>query len=251
VNSDFRALTSALSRSATLIVAIAVALVAYFWLIQPRVTAYVLARNDVRTKQVRLQTGQEALARAARIQPVTDAAFMADFNRRMSADDKVSEIIASIAKALATDDSGTHVRGLLIEAGEHQRIEVQSAVADERSDFQPRVAQNPEAGRRGVADGDPRARQFPVPLLCTPVAVSFESDFESVGTFLWGLRDAPTVVEVNSLAIERGLPLMRVRAQLLIYQRLGAGDQGDAGESPRSSAANLAPGELASNLALR
>jgi hypothetical protein len=252
VNTDYRAFTSVLSRSATAIVCLAMAVLAYFWFIQPRVAAYVLARNDVRTQQARVATLQDALTRGARIPPATDAAFVADFARRMSADDKVSEILASIARSLGSGDADTRVRGLLIEAGERLPVAVQPSATDPRVDTEPRVAQQDRgAAGRAIPGGDPRAQLLPGPLLCTPVTVSFESDFEAVGSFLWGLRDAPTVVEVSSLTVERGLPLMKVRAELLIYQRLGSGDQGQTGGSPRASAADVPPGELTSNQALR
>ncbi len=250
VNTDLRPVTSALSRSAMAIVSIAIAVLAYFWFIQPRISVYVLGRNEVRTQQARVQALQDAIARGARLPQSTDTAFVAEFNRRMSADDQVSEIIAAIARSLSSGDMDKRVRGLLIEAGERRRVNVPVDTGDLRSDVQPRVAQSAAAEPGAIPAGDPRAQLFAGPLLYTPVAVSFESDFEAVGAFLWNLRDAPTVVEVSALTIERGLPLMKVRAQLLVYQRVVSTDGAEGSGSPRTSSA-MAPDELGSNQAVR
>jgi hypothetical protein len=171
VNTDYRAFTSVLSRSATAIVCLAMAVLAYFWFIQPRVAAYVLARNDVRTQQARVATLQDALTRGARIPPATDAAFVADFARRMSADDKVSEILASIARSLGSGDADTRVRGLLIEAGERLPVAVQRRYRAARRAAGPRRRGPCHPGRRSAGAAASRSlavhaghRQFRIGL---------------------------------------------------------------------------------------
>ncbi len=248
MSADPRSFTGAVSRGAAAIVTIAVVLVAYFWFIEPRVAAYVLARNDVRTQQARLQNLQSALARGARIPVATDEDFVAEFNRRMSADDKVSDVIASIARSLNAGNAGTRVKGLLIEAGQRQRLSmvIPDAATRAEADTQPHAVTSGATEEAAAPGNDPRARLFPVPLQFTPVAVTFESDFEAAGEFLWELRNAPTLVEVSSLTIDRGLPLLKVRARLLIYQRLASGDGDDASGGPRAAAGMPPPG-LASN----
>lgn len=48
---------------------------------------------------------------------------------------------------------------------------------------------------------DPRFALFPAALKYTPVTLTADSDYASLGHFLWRLRDLATVVEIRSLEI--------------------------------------------------
>ena len=53
----------------------------------------------------------------------------------------------------------------------------------------------------GGAVPDPRLALFQAPLKYTPVMLTAEADYRSVGEFLWNLRDLSTLVEIRSLEI--------------------------------------------------
>ena len=69
------------------------------------------------------------------------------------------------------------------------------------------------------AQPDPRVALFTHSIEYTPVEVSFESSYEAIGRFLWRLRELPTTIEIGSMEIVRGLPLMRMRLTLFVYRR--------------------------------
>jgi hypothetical protein len=51
---------------------------------------------------------------------------------------------------------------------------------------------------------DPRFALFDVPVSHVPIRVAFDSDYASLGGFLWAFRDLPTTVEIRALSI--GVP---------------------------------------------
>ena len=66
---------------------------------------------------------------------------------------------------------------------------------------------------------DPRLRLFDTVLDYTPVTVRFESTYEGIGRFVWGLQGLPTTVEIREVELTRGLPLMKARLVLFVFQR--------------------------------
>jgi hypothetical protein len=53
----------------------------------------------------------------------------------------------------------------------------------------------------GSALPDPRFALFGVPLTYSPVTMTADADYGSLGNFLWRLRDLATVIEVRSLVV--------------------------------------------------
>jgi len=51
---------------------------------------------------------------------------------------------------------------------------------------------------------DPRFALFDAPVSHAPIRVAFDTDYASLGRFLWAFRNLPTVVEIRGLQI--GLP---------------------------------------------
>jgi hypothetical protein len=51
---------------------------------------------------------------------------------------------------------------------------------------------------------DPRFALFDLPVSHVPIRLAFDTDFASVGRFLWAFRDLPTTAEIRALSI--GLP---------------------------------------------
>jgi hypothetical protein len=48
---------------------------------------------------------------------------------------------------------------------------------------------------------DPRLALFDVPISLAPIRVQFETDYASLGRFLWAFRNLPTTVEIRSLSV--------------------------------------------------
>jgi hypothetical protein len=55
-----------------------------------------------------------------------------------------------------------------------------------------------------AAQRDPRFALFDGPLQHVPIRVAFDTDYASLGRFLWAFRDLPTTVEIRALSI--GVP---------------------------------------------
>jgi hypothetical protein len=83
--------------------------------------------------------------------------------------------------------------------------------------------------RSGIDGSDPRLALFPYEVSYTPLRVTFESTFEAAGNVLWQLRDLPTIVEVRSATLTRGLPLMKTELLVRVLQRGSTIDSGQAG----------------------
>jgi hypothetical protein len=101
---------------------------------------------------------------------------LARFERQTAALDPTSELLEQLARLAAT----ARVSNLLIATG--SRVGVAQAGG-------PQVV--------GAVAADPRIALFTMPLAYTPIAMSFDAQYEEAGTLLWRLRDLATTVEVR------------------------------------------------------
>ena len=145
----------------------------------------------------------------------------------MSRDDKVADVAAALAHAVLDDAPAGQLRSFVIETGD--RVPQGSTPAARRF-----------AAGHGIGGGwpDPRLALFPYAVSYTPLRVTFESTFEAVGNVLWQLRDLPTMVEVRSATLTRGLPLMKTELLVRVLQR---GEAIDGAPSLAPGAASSAP----------
>jgi hypothetical protein len=226
-----------LERLLPFLTVVAVVTCGYLWFIQPSLGTYLRARSDAQALAERALTLQRAVGRAP-VQPATgDQASIHEFEMRMSADDKVPDVAAALAAAVLAAAPPDKLRAFTIETGDR----VQSP-AGGGSAGAPRDPASP------LADAsDPRLALFPYAVTYTPVRVSFESTFEAAGSFLWNLRDLPTVVELRSATLSRGLPLMKADVLIRVFQRGEAMDAGQVvmpgtpGAPPSPTAPRVAP----------
>ena len=133
-----------------------------------------LAQQRARVQSVRSQVG----APLPSARPVGDP--IAAFERRVAVGDASGRLLQELSRLGAS----TGVRPETIEMGDQQPA--------------------PAAGSPGVAGGalpDPRLALFPLPLAYSPVVITAESEYASLGGFLWKLRDLATVVEVRKVEI--------------------------------------------------
>jgi len=197
-------------RFAPLIVVAACLLVGYFWFVQPKVSEYVRQRTERGSLESRVRLLRDAVNRGRTVLPPDEAAAMRLFQERTSPDDKVSEVVELLARNAMQSAPKDRVRGLQIQTGTSIR-------------WQPGEPP-PNAGRAGggADEPDPRFALFGMPLTYTPVTIAFESSYEAITSFLWQLRDLPTTIELRSMELTRGLPLMQAKIQIFVYQREAA-----------------------------
>lgn len=116
------------------------------------------------------------------------------FERQVAGPDVSSQVLLQLSRLA----SSAAVSNLAIETG--NQVIVATPAGPQASD--------------GNARPDPRFGLFDVPLAYSPILMSFDADYESLGGFLWLLRDFATTIEVRSLEIR---------------PRPGAGDPGADG----------------------
>jgi hypothetical protein len=184
-------LAEALERLLPFLTIVAMVTAGWFWFVQPRFGAYLRARTDAAALEERVRTLQEASGRARPQPPADLARTEREFEARVAADDKVADVAAVLARAVLASAPAGRLRAFVIESGDN------------------------------MDGGDPRLALFPYAVRYTPVRVSFESTFEAAGNVLWQLRDLPTLVEVRSATLTRGLPLMTIELVVRVLQRGG------------------------------
>lgn len=190
------------------IVVAAIVALGYFLFVQPRVAEYLSARTEIATLEDRARTLQDTINRGKTAPSANEAAALKLFEERMSPDDRVGDVVELLAK-LATDSApqGT-IKGLQIATGESGRWPAGAGQAATRS-----------GSSESADEPDPRFGLFPVTLTYTPVTVTFQGSYDAIQRFVWRLRDMPTMIEIRSMELARGLPLMQVVVRLFVYQR--------------------------------
>jgi hypothetical protein len=206
----------------------AVVTAGWFWFVQPGFRSYLRAGTGAAALEQRVRTLQEASGRT-RPQPAADLdRTQREFEKLVSSDDRIADVAAALAKMVLASAPAGQLRSFVIETGDRMPTSQGSA--------------------GGAADaGDPRLALFPYAVSHTPLRISFESTFEAAGNLLWHLRDLPTMVEVRSATLTRGLPLMKTE---LIVRVLRRGETTGVADAALAAAAGpAAPGPTAPRLA--
>jgi hypothetical protein len=204
-------LAEALERLLPFLTIVAIVTAGWFWFVQPRFGAYLRARTDAAALEERVRTLQEASGRARPQPPADLARTEREFEARVAVDDKVADVAAALARAVLASAPAGRLRSFVIESGDGMSARAQGGTGA--------TARASDGG--GFDGGDPRLALFPYAVSYTPVRVSFASTFEAAGNVLWQLRDLPTVVEVRSATLTRGLPLMTIDLVVRVLQRGG------------------------------
>lgn len=207
MNKLLRNLQGALVWLAPLVVVLAVVGVAYVALIDPRIARSRAARLNAEALEVRLAELRRSLDGSAPIGAGDALEALKEFERRAPAEDRLAKLTEDIARLAL--GSGPDVRELFIEAG--------ATVTP-----QPSQSGTPRVVGGSGGGPDPRLDLFPVSLEYTPINVSFQTAFDQLGRFLWGLRNLPTIIEIRSLEMTRDVPYLKVKLELFAYRRLGS-----------------------------
>jgi hypothetical protein len=107
------------------------------------------------------------------------------FERQVASQDAAPALLEHLARLA----SNARARNLLIET-------VESGAAS--------AAGSAKAGRDDASQRDPRFALFDVPVSHAAIRVAFDTDYASLGRFLWAFRNLPTTVEIRALTV--GLP---------------------------------------------
>ena len=196
-----------LSRVLPFVVAGAILLLGYFWFVQPRIAEYLTNRGEIANLEIRVRAMQDTVNRGRSTPSADEAAALKLFEERMSPDDRVSDVVELLARTALDSAPTGRVKGLQIATGQSaQWAPGQAGAVTRVGNDEPELP-------------DPRFGLFPVSLTYTPVTVSFDAGYEAIERFLWRLRDLPTMIEIRSMALARGLPLMKASVRVLVYQR--------------------------------
>jgi hypothetical protein len=182
---------------------------AFVWFIQPRLTQYSRATADAVPLENRVATMERLVQQAGAQTLDPDPGSLAEFERRVPTADRTPELLEQLARLALDSAPAGKTKALLIEAGDRQTMDSMGSVVG----FGPRVVQT------SGETPDPRLGLFPVPLTYTPVTLSFDSTYEAIGRFFWGVQHLPTAIEIRRADLTRGLPLMKIRVVLYAFQR--------------------------------
>jgi len=229
-------LAETLERLLPFLTAVLIITAGWFWFVQPRLVAYLRSRTDAAALEERVRTMQQASSRAQPAPAADLERTVREFEARVSAGDEVGEVAAAFAQAVLANAPAGQLRSFVIDTGD--RVSTSRGAVAERT---------PASGNDGPDGPDPRLALFPYAVSYTPLRLSFDSTFEATANVLWQLRDLPTVVEVRSATLTRGLPLMKTELLVRVLQR-GSATEAAAPTVPASAAAPV-PGPTAPRLA--
>jgi len=216
-----------LTRLLPFVVAGVIILAGYFWFIQPKVTEYLRMRTDITAAETQVRTLQGQVSRGQTATSPDEAAALRLFEERVSADDRVAETVELLARLALDSGPKGSIKGLQIQTGPSGQF--------------PASANQPARSPGDAGDGpDPRFGLFPVTLTYTPVTVSFDGSYDAIQRFAWRLRDLPTMIEIRSMELVRGLPLMKMAVSVFVYQR-GAAAAPEAAPPAGAGASPQAP----------
>jgi hypothetical protein len=197
--------------------AVAIVIVAAGWLllVSPAMSRSSRSAREVSTLRQQLTQLRSSVSGPAP-QPAAGDPVNA-FERAVAAGDASSAVLEQLAGLAAA----AHASNLLIETGE--RVVIGGSTG-------PTASPAPQAG--SGAQPDPRFALFNTPLTYSPVSMSFDAEFGSVGTLLWKMRDMPTTIEIRIVDIKplaADVRKVHVMLSLFAYARprstAGAGAQ--------------------------
>jgi hypothetical protein len=195
-------------RFAPYFVALTLIVIGCVFAVQPLVAGHLRDRDEATRLEGRVRALQQAVAGSRSLAAPDEAAPIVIFDQRVSKGDVVADVAERLARLADESAPKGRIRSIRISTGEAVGNETASD-ASARSDD-------------GAAGPDIRFGLFPSTVSATPVTVSFESSYDAVARFAWRLRGLPTVVDIESVQLTRGLPLMRASIRVLVCRRAGA-----------------------------
>jgi len=200
-----------LKRYAPYLVPLVIVGLGWFVFVRPTVTESTRVERELEGLRQRAAFARSQPGGPPPAEPAGDP--MKAFERQVASDDPSGRLLEELSRLAAR--TGVHVDA--IENGD------QGSAA--------------EAGGPAVSGGvmpDPRFALFQTPLKYSPVTLTADADYASLGNFLWQLRDLATVVEIRSLAVTSSAETpgdtapapgtVRVTLTVFAYSRTAAGE---------------------------
>jgi hypothetical protein len=201
--------------------ALALIVAGYVLAVRPTVTDHLRHRSETVRLEGRLRVLRQAVEGGSPLAAPDGTTAIALFDQRVSEDDVVAEVAERLARLADESAPNGRIRSIRITTGEAASGDTTSEASAPATD--------------GAAGPDIRFGLFPSTVTATPVTVSFESSYDAVVRVAWRLRTLPTVVDIESVKLTRGLPLMRATIRVLVCRRSdvrAAHPSGSAGGRP-------------------
>jgi hypothetical protein len=197
----------------------------YYWVLEPGIADVLRNRVEVRTLAARVRVLEERTARGGGIVSTDQDQAISLFEQRVSKEDRVADVGERLIRAVAESATDGKLRNLVMGTGDPPAAGLAGQVRQ--------VA----AGE--VETVDPRWSLFPYRLTHTPVTLSFDASYGTIARFFSKIRDLPTAVEIRSVKLTRGLPLMSAQLTVFVFRRgdlvAGAGAAGSLQPTPGAS----------------
>jgi Tfp pilus assembly protein PilO len=198
-------LPRALPRVLPVVVGFVVVAFGYYWLLQSGISSYVRSLAEARTLETRVRALDDTVARGKGMTRPDEAEALRLFEERVSNEDQVADVLERLTRAVTESATDGKLRNLAIGTGDQSTTGAPG---------QPRPA---AAGSTETID--PRWGLFPYNLTHTPVTLSFDASYATIVSFFSKIRDLPTAIEIRSVKLTRGLPLMTMQLTVFVFRR--------------------------------
>ena len=198
-------LNALLPRVLPIVVGLIVVSAGYSWLLQSGIADYRRIRDDAQTLEARVRVLEETVARSRGMTWPDEARALTLFEERVSKEDRVADVAEQLMRTVAESATDGKLRNLAMGTGDQSATGTSGQV-------------------RPVAAGeietiDPRWSLFPYTLSHTPVTMSFDASYGTIAGFFSKIRDLPTAIEIRSVKLTRGLPLMNAQLTVFVFRR--------------------------------
>jgi hypothetical protein len=175
----------------------------YYWFVGPNVVGFTKAQAEARALDLRVKMLRQAVGQGqSGKSPDGNEAFKR-FEERVSKDDRVAEVSELLVKAVTESATDGKLRNLAMGTGGELT----------------RGATEPVRAATDARTIDARWALFPYNLTFTPVTISFDSSYSTIAGFFAKIHDLPTTIEIQSVKLTRGLPLMHAQITVLVFRR--------------------------------
>ncbi|MEI6669869.1 MAG: hypothetical protein WCP29_17095 [Acidobacteriota bacterium] len=184
-----------------LVVGVVVIGFGYYWFLQPEIAGLLKNRKEVQTLEMRVRMLEETAMRSRGMAWPDETHALALFEKLVSKEDRVADVAELMTRAVAESATDGKLRNLAMGTGEQSST-------------------GPGAVPSGQIETiDARWGLYPYTLTHTPVTLSFDASYATILAFFSKLRDLPTAIEIRSVKLTRGLPLMRTQVTLFVFRR--------------------------------
>jgi hypothetical protein len=196
---------AALPRVLPLAVGVLAVAAGYFWLVQPGIADYRRIRAEAQTLDARVRVLEDTIVRGQKTAGPDGPQALELFEQRVSKEDRVTEVVERLTRAVTESAIDGKLGNLAIDSG------------DQAAPGTSGEARPAEAGEFETVD--PRWNLFPYSLTHTTVRLSFDASYGTIAGFFSKIRDLPTTIEIRSVKLTRGLPLMSVELTVFVFRR--------------------------------